>query len=50
MDSTTRFASTGDGVTIAYAVLGDGPALVSMPSGLLSNLLARRRIPSVASR
>jgi pimeloyl-ACP methyl ester carboxylesterase len=48
MDSTIRYASTSDGVTIAYTLLGDGPALVSMPSGLLSNLVAQRRIPSVA--
>jgi pimeloyl-ACP methyl ester carboxylesterase len=48
MDSTIRYASTSDGVTIAYTVLGDGPALVSMPSGLLSNLVAQRRIPSIA--
>src|SRR5918995_5219848 len=48
MDPTVRYARTSDGVTIAYSVLGDGPALVSMPTGLLSNLLAQRRIPSVA--
>src|SRR5690349_9944160 len=48
MDPTNRYASTADGVTIAYTVLGDGPTLVTMPSGLLSNLLARRRIPTVA--
>jgi pimeloyl-ACP methyl ester carboxylesterase len=43
-----RYARTSDGVTIAYTVLGDGPTLVSMPSGLLSNLLAQRRVPSIA--
>ena len=48
MDPTVRYATTSDGVTIAYTVLGDGPALVAMPSGLLSNLAALRRIPSVA--
>jgi len=48
MDPTIRYATTSDGVTIAYMVLGEGPALVSMPSGLLSNLSAQRHIPSIA--
>ncbi|HET9852030.1 MAG TPA: alpha/beta hydrolase [Candidatus Limnocylindrales bacterium] len=48
MDPTIRYASTSDGVTIAYTALGDGPALVSMPSGLLSNVVALHRIPSIA--
>ena len=48
MQPSIRYARTSDGITIAYTVLGDGPPLVSMPSGLLSNLLAQRRIPRIS--
>lgn len=48
MELSIRYARTSDGVTIAYTVMGEGPTLVSMPTGLLSNLLAQRRVPNVA--
>ena len=38
-----RFARTGDGVTIAYQVFGQGPPLVWMPS--LSNIAVQWRVP-----
>jgi pimeloyl-ACP methyl ester carboxylesterase/DNA-binding CsgD family transcriptional regulator len=38
-----RYARTGDGVTIAYQVVGRGPALVWLPS--LGNLVAQWRVP-----
>jgi pimeloyl-ACP methyl ester carboxylesterase/DNA-binding CsgD family transcriptional regulator len=38
-----RYARTSDGVTIAYQVLGRGPALVWLPS--LGNLVAQWRVP-----
>jgi len=38
-----RYTRTSDGVTIAYQVLGRGPALVWLPS--LSNLVAQWRVP-----
>ena len=38
-----RYTRTSDGVTIAYQVLGRGPALVWLPS--LSNLMAQWRVP-----
>jgi len=38
-----RYARTGDGVTIAYQVLGSGPPLVWLPS--LGNLVAQWRVP-----
>jgi pimeloyl-ACP methyl ester carboxylesterase len=48
MGPSIRYARTSDDVTIACSMMGDGPTLVSMPTGLLSNLLAQRRVPSVA--
>jgi DNA-binding CsgD family transcriptional regulator/pimeloyl-ACP methyl ester carboxylesterase len=38
-----RYATTPDGVTVAWQALGSGPALVWMPS--LGNLVAQWRIP-----
>jgi pimeloyl-ACP methyl ester carboxylesterase/DNA-binding CsgD family transcriptional regulator len=40
-----RYARTSDGVTIAYQVLGRGPALVWLPS--LGNLVAQWRVPAL---
>lgn len=42
-----RYARTDDGVTIAYQVLGRGPALVWLPS--LGNLVAQWRVPLLRS-
>ena len=38
-----NYARTSDGVTLAYQVIGQGPALVWLPS--LSSLLAQWRVP-----
>ncbi|MGK5683025.1 alpha/beta fold hydrolase [Actinoplanes sp. URMC 104] len=40
-----RFARAGDGVTLGYQMVGQGPVLVWMPS--LSNIVAQWRIPAV---
>jgi pimeloyl-ACP methyl ester carboxylesterase/DNA-binding CsgD family transcriptional regulator len=40
-----RYARTGDGVTIAYQVLGSGPPLVWLPS--LGHLVAQWRVPAL---
>jgi pimeloyl-ACP methyl ester carboxylesterase/DNA-binding CsgD family transcriptional regulator len=40
-----RYTRTADGVTIAYQVLGRGPALVWLPS--LGNLVAQWRVPAL---
>ena len=42
-----RYARTGDGVTIAYQLFGQGPAMVWLPS--LSNIVAQWRIPVLRS-
>lgn len=40
MEPQIRYATTGDGVSIAYWVMGDGPAIVLMKSGMISNVQA----------
>jgi pimeloyl-ACP methyl ester carboxylesterase/DNA-binding CsgD family transcriptional regulator len=40
-----NYARTSDGVTIAYQVVGDGPAVVWLPS--LGNVVAQWRVPSL---
>ena len=45
MTPEIRFATTSDGVRIAWSSVGSGPALVHMPGVPLSNLEAEWRIP-----
>jgi pimeloyl-ACP methyl ester carboxylesterase/DNA-binding CsgD family transcriptional regulator len=45
MDPTVRFATTADGVRVAWASVGSGPALVHLPGVPFSNLEAEWRIP-----
>jgi pimeloyl-ACP methyl ester carboxylesterase/DNA-binding CsgD family transcriptional regulator len=42
---TVSYASTRDGVSIAFAVSGSGPALVHMPNMGVSSLLLERAMP-----
>ena len=45
MDPTIAFATTTDGVRIAWASVGSGPALIHLPGVPFSNLDAEWRIP-----
>jgi pimeloyl-ACP methyl ester carboxylesterase len=45
MEPSLRYARTSDGVTIAYTLTGEGPALVWLPPVPLSNVFGQWRVP-----
>jgi pimeloyl-ACP methyl ester carboxylesterase len=45
MEPSLRYARTSDGITIAYTVTGDGPALIWLPPIPLSNVFGQWRVP-----
>jgi pimeloyl-ACP methyl ester carboxylesterase len=45
MEPSLRYARTSDGVTIAYTMTGEGPALVWLPPFPLSNVFGQWRVP-----
>lgn len=47
MEPSLRYARASDGVTIAYTLTGEGPALVLMPPWPLSNVFGQWRVPRI---
>jgi pimeloyl-ACP methyl ester carboxylesterase len=45
MEPSLRYARTSDGVSIAYTLTGEGPALVWLPPVPLSNVFGQWRVP-----
>jgi pimeloyl-ACP methyl ester carboxylesterase len=45
MEPSLRYARTTDGVSIAYTVTGEGPALVWLPPAPLGNVFGQWRVP-----
>ena len=45
MEPSLRYARTSEGVTIAYTVTGEGPALIWLPPVPLSNVYGQWRVP-----
>jgi pimeloyl-ACP methyl ester carboxylesterase len=45
MEPSLRYARTTDGVSIAYTLTGDGPALVWLPPAPLGNVFGQWRVP-----
>ena len=48
MRPTLAYATTSDGVRIAYASVGSGPTLIALPGVPFSDLAAEWRIPALA--